>query len=92
MAERKMKIKLPASPWYHEMAGREASLDVADWYGDPVFDPARPYDEEVETTKFIVQAVNAVFALAEREMKDPLEAAVDMEIRTRNITRVNSLR
>jgi hypothetical protein len=42
-----MKIKLPASPWHHEMAGREASLDIANKFGDPIFDPARPYDEEV---------------------------------------------
>jgi hypothetical protein len=74
MARRKMKIKLPASPWHYEMAGRKASLDVANAFGDPVFDPARPYDEEVETTKFIVHAANAIFALAEQELKEPLEA------------------
>ena len=44
------------------MSGREASLDIADKFGDPIFNPARPYDEEVETTEFIVQAANAIFA------------------------------
>ena len=87
MEERKNKIKLPALPWRHEMGGKEASLDVADMLGKPVFDPAHPYDEEVETTKFIVHAANAIFALAEQESKNPLEAAIDLEMRIRNVTR-----
>jgi hypothetical protein len=91
MAGRKMKIKLPASPWHYEMAGRKASLDVADMFGDPVFDLVRPYDEEVETTKFIVHAANAIFALAEQELRDPLEMAIDLEMRTRNVTREDVL-
>ncbi len=91
MARRKMKVKLPASPWHYEMVGREASLDVADVFGDPVFDPTRPYDEEVETTKFIVHAANAIFVLAEQELKDPLEVAIDLEMRTRNIIREDVL-
>ncbi len=87
MKERKNKIKLPALPWRHEMGGREASLDVEDLLGEPVFDPVHPYDEEIETTKFIVHAANAIFALAEQENKDPLGAAIDLEMRTRNVTR-----
>lgn len=87
MKERKSKIKFPTLPWRHEVGGREASLDVEDMRGDPVFDSDHPYDQEIETTKFIVHAANAIFALAEQENKDPLEAAIDLEMRTRNVTR-----
>ena len=87
MKERKHKIKLPDLPWRHEVGGRDASLPVEDMFGEPVFDPAHPYDQEIETTKFIVHAANAIFALAEQENKDPLEAAIDLEMRTRNVTR-----
>lgn len=84
MENRKSKIKLPPWPWRHGMGGRQASLDVVDMFGKPVFDPAHPYDQEVETTQFIIHAANAVFALAEHQCRNPLEAAMDLEMRLRN--------